>query len=838
MPIHGYPGGVITANPVAPTSTVATGVWTTEQQLQAKSAGNWPFAAQQISRSLRFNSPDVTYLNRTPASATNQKTWTWSAWVKRSVLGATKVLFDARGAGSNPVHAFYFNSSDQLAVFIRNASATVIGNYNTSAVFRDLSAWYYITYKFDSTQATATNRVQIYVNGVLQSITASTTISQNADAFINSAISHGIGAEGVTPTDEFDGYMTEINFIDGQALTPSSFGRTNTDTGVWEPIAYSGTYGTNGFYLNFSDNSNTTATTLGKDYSGNGNNWTPNGFSVTPGNGDDSLVDTPSPYGTDTGIGGEVRGNYCTLNPLVTSNSVPVYIKGNLLVSGGGAGVWSESHGTISITSDKWYWEIKPYDQFVFVGVNSNTYVTGQTDPHTRTGSLTWYGSTGLIWSNGSATATNIGTFNGTNTIGVALDKSANTIQFYKDGVAAGSAQSLSTPIGSNAAIPCLFINAATSVFYTSNFGQRAFANTAPSGFKAVCVQNLPTPTIGATSTTQANDYFDATLYAGNNTAGRNVTNSGSFQPYFVWIKNRSGANGHILTDAVRGVTKTLVSDSTTQELTVAGGLTAFNSNGFQVGYDGTAIVNATGSNYVGWQWRANGAGSTNTAGIITSTVSVNTTSGFSIVTYTGNGLGGSTIGHGLGVAPSMIIVKRRDAGSSGWSVYFTTLAAGYILALQSTGAQANSPARFTTTLPTATVFSIGTDSDLNASAGTYVAYCFAPVAGYSAFGSYTGNGSADGPFIYTGFRPRYVMVKRTDAANDWLIIDTSRNPNNVTNLNLWANLSNAEGTADRTDILSNGFKLRNNFAEHNASGGTYIYACFAEFPFKYSLAR
>jgi hypothetical protein len=326
-------------------------------------------------------------------------------------------------------------------------------------------------------------------------------------------------------------------------------------------------------------------------------------------------------------------------------------------------------------------------------------------------------------------------------------------------------------------------------------------------------------------------------LWSGNSTSGRDITGYG-FAPDFAWVKNRTTARNHQLYDTVRGANKGLQSNTTNAEDTSTTNITAFISDGFTVGNDNN--VNSTGDTFVGWGWNAGGSNATNTSGTITSTVRANTTAGFSIVTWTGNGTN-ATVGHGLGAVPSMIIVKRRDTGASGWSVYFTTLAAGNILSLQSTAASTSSPTRFTTTLPTSTVFSIGTDSDLNANGGTYVAYCFAAVAGYSAFGSYAGNGSTDGPFIYLGFRPRWVMIKRTDSTNNWVMYDTSRDTYNAIVNTLAADSANSEstfGSGYNIDFLSNGFKPRNTTGAQNASGGTYIYAAFAESPFKYALAR
>ncbi len=363
-----------------------------------------------------------------------------------------------------------------------------------------------------------------------------------------------------------------------------------------------------------------------------------------------------------------------------------------------------------------------------------------------------------------------------------------------------------------------------------------AFAYTAPSGFKALCTQNLPTPTIGATSTTQANQYFDVELWTGNDTV-RTITFG--MQPDFIWTKARNAAAGHRISDSVRGasggIMLNLSSNSTAAENTdtavtgiVSTGITLTSGN----------HPNNTGTTYVGWGWKGNGAGSSNTAGTITSTVSANTTSGFSIVTYTGNGTSGATVGHGLGVVPNMIIVKNRGAVTD-WLIYHTSLGATKSIAFD-TAAAITSSTRWNDTAPSSTLITLGTSSGVNGSTNTYVAYAFAPVAGYSAFGSYVGNGSADGPFVYTGFRPMFILFKQSSASgNDWYIYDAVRSTYNVATNRLFPNSSAAEATNFNTlDILSNGWKVRDSNSAWNASGATYIYMAFAESPFKYALAR
>jgi hypothetical protein len=346
----------------------------------------------------------------------------------------------------------------------------------------------------------------------------------------------------------------------------------------------------------------------------------------------------------------------------------------------------------------------------------------------------------------------------------------------------------------------------------------------------------LPTPTIGATTATQAGKFFNPVLYTGTGSS-LGVTGVG-FQPDWVWVKGRSGATDHGLYDAVRGVQKQLESNGTGAETTETTGITAFGSDGFTTG--ALAQLNTSSATYVAWNWRANGSGSTNTAGSITSTVSASTTSGFSVVTYTGTGSAGATVGHGLGAVPSMIIFKRRNA-TSDWQVYHTSLGNAASVYLDLTNSSAASPGMLNSTTPTSTLITLGTSTDTNPSTGTMVAYCFAPIAGYSAFGSYTGNGSADGPFVFTGFRPAYVLVKRSSSAGtNWQILDTKRSTYNVMANYLYASTASAEGydASVGIDSLSNGFKIRGTDGNTNTSTATYIYMAFAESPFKYSLAR
>ena len=329
------------------------------------------------------------------------------------------------------------------------------------------------------------------------------------------------------------------------------------------------------------------------------------------------------------------------------------------------------------------------------------------------------------------------------------------------------------------------------------------------------------------TTIKKPSDYFNTKLYTGNGST-QSITGVG-FQPDFTWLKSRSNANVHALFDAVRGVTKRISSNDNTAEYTEAGALTAFDSDGFSLG--NWTSTNGNGHTLASWNWKANGAGSANTDGTISSTVSVNATSGFSIVSYTGTG-SNATVGTGLGSAPKMILFKNRPQ-AEGWIVYHQAISNTHFLTLNSNGTAVDNATMFNDTSPTSSVFSVGSNHGTNGPSHAMIAYCFAEVKGFSKFGSYTGNGSADGTFVYTGFKPSFVMVKRTDTGDNWLIKDIKRDPINQMEKRIFPNLSNAEdtGAGGNYDFLSNGFKLRESDAIGNASGGTYIYMAFAEQP-------
>ena len=567
---------------------------------------------------------------------------------------------------------------------------------------------------------------------------------------------------------------------------------------------------------------------FGLDASGNGNNWIVNNISQVAGSTYDSMLDVPS--GNGYADGGNGRGNYAVLNPLEYYLNSPT--NGNL-------DAYSATNNSNQVStfalpnSGKWYWEVTRTETdstSVFswmVGVvktdtnkavttysNANAYVYNSWDGSKYTaGSSSAYGAS---WrTNGDV-------------IGCAWDADGQTLTFYKNNVSQGTAFS-SLNYANGYTMIVSRTGGATASTLVTNFGQRPFAYTPPTGFKALNTQNLPDATIK-----KGNQYFNAVTYAGNSST-QSITGVG-FQPDLVWVKNRSVSGQHVLTDVLRGTDKQLFSSLTNVEQTSATGLTAFNADGFSLGANPspTGSMNSSPDAFVAWNWKGGGTAVTNNDGNRTASVSASTTAGFSVVTYIFSTSATNTVGHGLGVAPSMIIMKNRTQAYN-WDVYHVSVGYTQRLILNSTSAATSG---YWAAAPTSTVFSTTTSAALNND--NMVAYCLAEVAGYSKLGSYTGNGSADGPFVYCGFRPRFVMVKASSAATDWYIYDTARDTYNVATLELNPNLAAAEqnGTYGSMDINSNGFKLRFATGEVNASGATYIYAAFSEVGFKFSNAR
>ena len=796
-------------------------------------AGNSASTGYNLTRSLRFRASASAYLNRTPASATNRQKFTISVWYKAGGISAGYVnanILNAGGDGSSVLISGTgaFGGTYQDRLLYREGGTTLL---YWNMVFRDPASWYHIVFAMDTTQATAANRTKLYVNGVDQGAFSGTAITQNASTSINNTSAHYINTYNGTfyPSDL---YYTEYNFVDGQQLTPSSFGSTNATTGVWQPARYTGTYGTNGFYLPFTDNSALTTSSnvgLGKDFSGNANYWVTNNISITAGVTYDSMTDVPT-------LTSATASNFAVLNPLNKGGTFTLS-DANLTFALSGSSGATTTVATIGVSSGKFYWEMTVTGTATYypgVGVDSNPSITAQSGSNS-TGYV--YLQTGDKLNNGSLVAYGA-SFTTSDVIGVALNMDAGTLTFYKNNTSQGQAYS-----GLSGTMFPVFVGQ-ISGGANANFGQRPFSYTPPTGFVALNTYNLPTSTI-----VKGNTVMDATLWAGDNTA-RSITNTAAFKPDLVWIKDRTTAGiWNVLFDSVRGAGNQLSSNQTDAELAsasnVAGKVSAFNSNGFSVATGSSSYysVNQTAENYVGWQWQAGqGSSSSNTNGSITSTVSVNASAGFSIATFTGNASVAS-FGHGLGVTPALIIIKNRST-TGNWcvGVNVSTLSWNWntdYLYLNSTIAKATDGGgtQFWSA-PTSTLVNIGGGSNTNGSGNAMVAYCWTPIAGYSAFGSYTGNGSSDGAFVYLGFRPKFVMIKSTSTGG-WVMLDTSRDTYNIVGNYLYANSSAAEATSSNVlDINSNGFKIRNTWTDINGSGTSYVYAAFAETPFKNSLAR
>ena len=791
----------------------------------------------QVSRSLRFNSSDSGFCSRTFGANPVTRTKLHLHWcVKRGVLGVDQRMISGYNGSSPDSFVLAFTSSDTLRLLVGGG-----GDLYTTAVFRDPSAWYIIDLAFDSTiSSPSADRAKLWVNGTLQTW-ASGTVTLNAlhhFAYGNSYNRIGCGWDN---TSFCSLYLAEVFFIDGQALDPSSFTEVSATTGQLIPIEYTGTFGTNGFHLPFSDNSAATAATLGADTSGNGNNWTPNNLSVTAGAGNDSLVDTPTSYGTDTGVGGEVRGNYCTWNPLDTSGGT--LTNGNLDLATGTA-TYGGTRGTVSVSSGKWYWEVTPTamttsGELVAIGICASTVALPS---QTGSGTLNYtYMNDGQKRVPGSDT--NYGaTYTVNDVIGVALDLDAGTLVFYKNGASQGTAfSSLSGSFAPYASDD----DAAQSCTVVANWGQRAFAYTAPSGFKALCDTNLGAPVVA-----KPNELMDVVKYDGN--GGTQSITGLSFNPDLVWIKGRNATPWHAIFDSVRGTGLRLSSNVINAE-TGNGStdlLQSFDSGGFTVnttlnGTPGDTSVNWDGSggaasSYVAWAWDAGTSTVSNPDGSITSQVRANVSAGFSVVTWTADA-GIYTVGHGLGVKPAMIIHKCRSNAET-WLVRHVSIGDSGVLVLNTPAAAGTIAFGGTNT---STVF-YNQNAVTTTSGRTMVAYCFAPVVGYSSMGSYVGNASADGPVVYLGFRPRFVIIKCSSTSNlytNWDINDSARNTYNAADNTLCANLPDQENSVNiggqPLDFLANGFKIRQaTSSSKNLSGQTYIYYAVAENPFQYARAR
>ena len=779
----------------------------------------------KIQRSLRFNDADSTYLRKSDfGSPDSGTTFTFSAWVKRTELGTWTTIAGSH-SGSNAFNVFGVSSNDRLIWRVRNSSSVDLTRIQSENLLRDTNAWYHLLLERNSTLSTAGDRAKLYINGVrVTEFDQNNTDSQNLTYSSDFLQDINIGRFQVSTSQIHYGgmYLAEYHYVDGQALDPSYFGFTDPVTGAWMPKRYEGTHGTNGFYLDFSDNSSTTA--LGIDKSVNGNDFTPNNFSTSPGVGNDSVIDTPS-------------NNFCTLNPLYLTGSGGTIDNGNLDFTGDSN--YSTRAGTFSLKTGKWYWECTPKstpsgsapqifgivrgtdrpngNSYISYDTNSNIYGIG----YSNSGNIKGAVPDGSV--SGANIATGQTTFTLDDIIGLASDIENGTLSFYKNGTLVYTV----TGIGSHDWF------AAQTTYGTSsknsvNFGQRPFSYTPPAGYKSLCSKNLSpiTPSI-----VRPQKHFDTLLYTGNGST-QSITGL-EFKPDFVWIKERSSTSSHGLGDTVRGALKILQADATSAEVTTTTNFTSFDSNGFTHGDSGR--VNESGETYVAWCWKAGGAAVTNNDGSITSSVSANQEAGFSIVVYTGNGSagGGGTIGHGLGKTPNIMFVKNR-ADASNWSVNGN---AGGRLIYGTNKIYLHSGAGLLSdtnevTAANATTFTVTTSGATNGQNDSHVAYCWTEIPGFSKFDVYTGNGSTDGAYVHLGFRPACLIFFNTSTNTSHTIFDNRRSPINLVDEHLFPSSNNAEVSGqNEIDFLSFGFKHRSADNKVNSGNKKYVYMAWAEQP-------
>ena len=886
-----------------------------------------------VERSLRFNYNDPSYLSRTPSNTSNRRRFTISWWFKLGQITASyRTFFGAYDNSTSGNDSYYF------WITLTNTHHIQCGAWSTNwfitnRVFRDPTAWYHFVLAIDTENSTAADRVIFYVNGVREtSFSTQNNPSQNLDLGWNfNAQLHTIGRINYSNVYNYDGYMAEIYNVDGQQLATTSFAQTDTTTGQWIPVKCSASLGTNGFYLQFNDNSNTTATTLGKDSSSNSNNWTPNNFSVAAGKENDSLTDSPS-------------HNFATLNWVNSPNSGGL-MNGALNVTGT-SGNWITFPSTMYVSSGKWYCEVEVLGPRVGVGI-ANRFHSNDTYLGVSTNSYAYF-DLNHSWYNNSEVAGSYGaTYTTGDVIGIALDMDNGTLNFYKNGVDQG--QAFSGISGEYALCVSLYGGGGYSGSAAAiNFGQRPFYNPSnvPSGYNTLSSENFADSTI-----LSPRQHFDTLLYEGN-ASTQSITGL-LFSPDWLWIKEIDQSSNHGIFDSLRGPGKSLNTNNINAEQTQTDSVTSFDANGFSLGdnTDNGPDVNYTNlEDFVAWNWNAGSAasktytvtvvsdsgnkyrfdgygtsavtldleeggtyifnypsahpfrfsttsdgthgggaeyttgvtvlsstsvqivvpasaptlhyyctqhsgmggtintnsllGSSNFNGSIISIVKANTTAGFSIIKYIGTGSAGATVGHGLGVAPDVIVHKNRnDSSASFWSVYhksaYNSASDPNIIYFNTNAAQADDTNILGTSVTIdSTKFSLGDYNGVNGSNDDMVSYCFSSVSGFSNFGKYVGNGSSAGNMVFLGFRPAFVMQKRIDSTGHWYIFDNKRNGFNVDNDSISPDLPNSEYDVSIIDFTSMGFVWKTNAEVHNASGATYIFMAFSEAPFKYSRAR
>tara|TARA_R100000742_G_C4276640_1_gene97868 strand:+ start:16 stop:2553 length:2538 start_codon:yes stop_codon:yes gene_type:complete len=840
-------------------------------------ATNWMFETDLpdgvLNQSAKFDDASADHMLLNKSANGNRKTFTLSWWMKMGNLFTGTIYTSGySGSGGSATSGHIRASNQKLAI------ENQVNNSNTwqilsSRLFRDPSTWYHCVVAIDTTQGTASNRVKLYINGVQETVTG-TYPDEDDDILMNNQYEKiGTWDDGGSAYYDYDGYLADFILVDNTALAPTSFGRSVD--GVWIPKDTSGlTFGTKGWRLEFKNTGTGTASssTVGADTSGNDFHFT------SYGHPQGNMLDCPD-------------NNWCTLNERYTPNN-DTYTQGSLAYAGVSGKL---STTTFAMPSGKWYCEVRIVhsgNTNAYYGIwNSERGYLANPWNYGRNINQAGGGYSGDSSYDGAGT---YGTFSSGNILGMSYDSSNGQFKLYKDDGSGGKTLlgtiTESAYIGKDICFSHLSSIATGGSSGVFNFGQdstfsgneTAKGNTdgngygdfympVPDGFLALCSANLPEPTISPNSTTQAADYFNTKIYTGNGypaSGTQSITGVG-FQSDFTWIKNRDRSSyNHYVFDSIRGATKALRANLTNAENTESTSLTSFDSDGFSLGANNE--VNYQNDSIVSWNWKAggdiadvsgnfikDGVAFTPTQGTIDATaISANTTSGLSIVKFTSDissdvGETGTppTVAHGLGATPNFVIVKDTDGGSyPHWNIWHqgyqpdTTYLNYNFIGLQSTGAANNAGWHRTDTGFTTNLFT-PPRYQYNETGKTYICYVFSEVEGYSKFGSYVGNGNADGPFVYTGFKPAWLIVKEASAAGeDWMIWDNKRATYNEIFLHLYANTADDEqgtagGSTRKIDFLSNGFKTTVSHDSTNTNGETYIYMAFAEKPFKYSNA-
>ena len=792
-----------------------------------------------IKRSLRFNSADTTYLSKSFASNGNRQTFTISCWIKKTHPTNRQVMVNQTATAGSNEDGLEFDGT-QLR-FYSYVGSNFVFQVATNRRFRDVNGWYHIVAVYDSPQATESNRAKVYINGTQETdlSTATYPSQNNTVGYFNTTTDElRIGNQKGNQY-KLDGYMAEINFIDGTALDPSYFGYTEFQTGIWRPKRYEGTYGTNGFYLDFSDNSSTT--TLGIDKSPNGNDFTANNFSVSAGADNDSFTDTPTS-----------ENKFAQLNSNLPTNSGASYRNGNYTFYMTHDNNHHRASSNMPVNSGKWYAEFKlttygfQSGSYPYIGVCADDLWI-----NSWTGDAgTAYQTGGTIWRNGSSIESGHATYTQGDIISVAinLDSSPPQVWWAKNGtyIRNASANPATGAYGVNIepASTTGYYNFAMSLWastgqWDANFGQRAFSYDIPAGFKTLCTDNIRSNQ----NIIRPQKHFDTVLYTGDETSSRKISGL-EFQPDLVWIKPRSTTSNHCLLDSVRGVHNRILPNSSGANVNNTSTITAFNVDGFQIG--NSSLLNTNSATHVAWCWKAGGNSNTfNIDGVGYATAaaagldegtanptgaSVNTEAGFSIVQFESQSSGDITLSHGLGKKPEFWMWKSVD-NNIDWYNYHHSLGYNAWLNNSANNAAVTGNDAAWKAEPTSTVFTHGSGL---VNQNTIIMYMWTSIPGYSKMGSYTGNGNSDGPYVHLGFRPAFVWIKCSSGTFNWMMYDSKRETSNVIDKYLMTNSANAEAgstTDNPIDFLSDGFKLRYTNTSTNQSGGTYIYMAYAEEP-------